>query len=118
MAMPRKVAPSGLPTSRSRMTPGGVGSGVRPSWSLIAVLSRKSWAMPMPMEAKASEVRSQARKVRSDAGRSVGRMEGRTGGGQTHPARDGRAQRCPCCRARRCHTYPPVASTSPMAPRR
>lgn len=31
------------------------------------LLRRKSWVMAMPMEAKASEVRSQARKVRSRA---------------------------------------------------
>lgn len=65
MAMPRNVAPSGLPTWRSRIVPGGAGWGRSPSRSVIVVLSRNSCVMAMPMEAKAREVRSQARKVRS-----------------------------------------------------
>lgn len=39
--------------------------GVRPWRSEMVVLRRKSWVMAIPMEAKAREVRSQARKVRS-----------------------------------------------------
>ena len=34
----------------------------------MVVFRRKSWVIAMPMEAKAREVRSQARKVRSGAG--------------------------------------------------
>jgi len=55
--MAKKVAPSGLPRCRSVS-----------AWpcSLDSdVLSRNSWVMAMPMEAKARLVRSQARKVRS-----------------------------------------------------
>lgn len=57
--MPRKVAPRGLPSWRM----------VRWSWSGSfserEVLRRKSWVTAMPIEAKARDVRSHARKVRS-----------------------------------------------------
>lgn len=61
MEMAMKVAPSGLPTWRRC-------SCCSPAWSPVAmdVLSRKSWVTAMPMLAKESEVRSQARKVRSE----------------------------------------------------
>ncbi len=64
--IPRKVAPSGFPNCRSLVVP--VGCGLRPSRSEIVAFRRKSWVMAMPIEAKAKEVRSQARKVRSDLG--------------------------------------------------
>lgn len=58
MDTPMKVAPSGLPTWR-RCTSDGL-AGVERD-----VLSRKSCVTAMPMLAKESEVRSQARNVRS-----------------------------------------------------
>ena len=74
--MPRNVAPSGLPTWRRwpaevvREIVGGWGRGgeedEEEGWrSEMVVLRRKSWVTAMPMEAKAREVRSQARKVLS-----------------------------------------------------
>ena len=65
MATARKVAPSGLPMCRRRIWPSvSVWSGMSGRWERV-VLRRKSCVMAMPMEAKASEVRSQARNVRS-----------------------------------------------------
>lgn len=58
--MARNVAPSGLPRCRSRSACS--------VFSASDVLSRKSCVMAMPIEAKASEVRSQARNVRSEVG--------------------------------------------------
>ena len=63
-AIPRNVAPRGFPKCRSR-APGSVFTGFRPFASWMDVFSLKSWVMAMPIEAKANEVRSQARKVRS-----------------------------------------------------
>ena len=62
--MPRNVAPNGFPTCRRCADPGGF-FGVKPWRSSMVVLSLKSCVTAIPMEAKASEVRSQARKVRS-----------------------------------------------------
>ena len=59
-AMPRKVAPRGLPISLRREA-AAESDGDEP----MEVLRRKSCVMAMPMEANATEVRSQARKVRS-----------------------------------------------------
>lgn len=56
--IPRKVAPRGLPSCRR-------GSSEFSLPSARDVLSRKSCVTAMPIEAKASEVRNQARKVRS-----------------------------------------------------
>lgn len=64
MEIPRKVAPSGLPSCFPWCP--STSNGFAPS-GLIDVLSRNSCVTAMPMEAKASEVRSQARKVRSAA---------------------------------------------------
>ena len=58
--MPRKVAPRGLPSWR-RVCGSWCGS-----FSEREVLRRKSWVTAMPIEAKAREVRSHARKVRSN----------------------------------------------------
>lgn len=64
IAIPRKVAPSGFPTClRWYILPGF--DGVRPSLSEIVVFSLNSCVMAMPIDAKAREVRSQARNVRS-----------------------------------------------------
>lgn len=62
-AIPKNVAPSGFPNCRSLAA--FEGCGFMPSRSDRVALSRKSWVMAIPMEAKAKEVRSQARKVRS-----------------------------------------------------
>ena len=62
--MPRKVAPSGLPSCRRWYVLDGF-SGVRPSRLEIVVLRRKSCVIAIPIEANARDVRSQARKVRS-----------------------------------------------------
>lgn len=59
MLTARNAAPSGLPTWRSVSCPMGM------SASASEVFSRKSWVTAMPMDAKASEVRSQARNVLS-----------------------------------------------------
>lgn len=67
MEIPRKVAPSGLPSCFIWWS-SSTGDAFAPS-ELIDVLSRNSCVTAMPMEAKASEVRSQARKVRSAARR-------------------------------------------------
>lgn len=61
--IPRNVAPSGFPICRSLVA--FVGCGFMPSRSDSVAFSRKSWVIAIPMEAKAREVRSQARKVRS-----------------------------------------------------
>jgi hypothetical protein len=103
MAMAMKVAPSGLPTLRRRVSLGplllSVAEGVRrrssrsedeEPWSMgrvgfmlelefgesdevwwltlgvMELLRRNSWVTAMPMDAKASDVRSQARNVRSN----------------------------------------------------
>ena len=70
MAIPKNVAPSGLPTWRRRYVLSGF-AGTRPSRSLMVVLRRKSWVIATPIEAKAREVRSQARNVRSGGSWSV-----------------------------------------------
>lgn len=62
-AIPKKVAPSGFPNCRSLVALEGCG--FMPSRSDSVAFSRKSWVIAIPMEAKANEVRSQARKVRS-----------------------------------------------------
>lgn len=64
MLMPRNTAPRGLPRWR-RVCWLALSDGL----SAMEVLSRNSWVMATPMEAKASDVRSHARNVRS-AGRS------------------------------------------------
>jgi hypothetical protein len=89
MARPMKVAPNGFPTlPRRALEPSAsverdrsslalavsiwkcssrgfrAAAGVEDSW-LIVLLRRKSWVTAIPIEAKAREVRSQARKVRS-----------------------------------------------------
>ena len=61
MAMARKVDPSGLPTPRNRSTPSSRGGA---TWETV-VLSRKSCVTAMPIDAKARDVRNQARNVRS-----------------------------------------------------
>jgi hypothetical protein len=58
MLTPRNVVPSGLPRCCSVWF-------VLPLGPDREVLSRNSWVMAMPMDAKASDVRSQARNVRS-----------------------------------------------------
>ena len=65
MLTARKVVPSGLPRCRSVS-----------ACSVLSdsdVLSRNSWVMAIPIEAKANEVRSQARNVRSED-RSCGQL--------------------------------------------
>lgn len=64
MAIPKNVAPNGLPTWRKRYVLSGFVD-VRPLRSEMVVFRRKSWVMAIPIEAKASEVRSQAKNVRS-----------------------------------------------------
>jgi hypothetical protein len=64
MEMAMKVAPSGLPTWRRR----ACGELIVGSEDARVVFSRKSCVIAMPMLAKESEVRSQARKVRSAGG--------------------------------------------------
>ena len=66
MEMPRKVAPRGLPSCFI-----WAAGALAPS-PLMEVLRRKSWVTAMPMAAKAREVRSQARKVRSVAPKGGG----------------------------------------------
>jgi hypothetical protein len=65
--MAMKVAPSGLPTWRRR----ACGELIAGSEDAMVVFSRKSCVIAMPMLAKESEVRSQARKVRSAGGWEV-----------------------------------------------
>lgn len=72
MEMPKKVAPSGLPSCMF----GCSGDACFCPSGLMDVLSRNSCVTAMPIEAKAREVRSQARKVRS-----VSRGRGSAGGG-------------------------------------
>lgn len=62
--MPRKAAPSGLPRLRKCIAE-SVGSGTVPSTGEMVVLRRKSCVIATPIDAKAREVRSHARKVRS-----------------------------------------------------
>lgn len=62
-AIPKNVAPSGFPIWRSLVA--FVGCGFMPSRSDNVAFSRNSWVIAIPIEAKAREVRSQARKVRS-----------------------------------------------------
>lgn len=57
MLIPKKTAPRGFPRRRSVSE--------TPVPSEREVFSRKSCVMAIPMEAKANEVRSQARKVLS-----------------------------------------------------
>ncbi|KAI5299628.1 hypothetical protein KEM55_001938 [Ascosphaera atra] len=66
IAMPMKVPPNGLPTRmmRSRFISLPLSAGE--FGSRIVVLSRKSCVTATPIEAKESDVRSQARKVRSE----------------------------------------------------
>lgn len=59
----RKVAPSGFPTCLRRTVLSSVGE--RPSLCSIVVLSLNNWVIATPMDANASEVRSQAKNVRS-----------------------------------------------------
>lgn len=68
MEMAMKVAPSGLPTWRSRTCGELTSAG---SEVAIVVFRRKSCVTAMPMLAKEREVRSQARKVRSAVRGSV-----------------------------------------------
>lgn len=63
IAIPKNVAPRGFPICRSLVA--FVGCGFMPSRSDSVAFSRNSWVIAIPMEAKAKEVRSQARKVRS-----------------------------------------------------
>lgn len=83
MATPMNVEPRGLPTLRRRLdsvgefgmarsrrvweTVGGriAGGVLLESVAAVGVLRRKSWVTAMPIEAKAREVRIQAKKVRS-----------------------------------------------------
>lgn len=89
IATPMKVEPRGFPTLRRRLDSEeeGVVARSRRVWAwvggricgcvlwewwvlfesvdAVAVLRRKSWVTAMPIEAKAREVRIQARKVRS-----------------------------------------------------
>lgn len=60
MLMPKKVAPSGFPTCR-RLKYGSV---VSPP-VLMVVFKRNSCVIAMPIEAKARDVRSHAKNVRS-----------------------------------------------------
>lgn len=60
MLMPRKTAPRGFPRWRRVCWP-ALSDGL----SAMEVLSRNSWVMATPMEAKASDVLSHARNVRS-----------------------------------------------------
>ena len=62
--MPKNVAPNGFPTCLRWKVFGGF-EGVNPSLSEIVVFSLNNCVTAIPIEAKASEVRSQARKVRS-----------------------------------------------------
>lgn len=66
--IPIKVAPSGFPSCRNF----ACADAVEDEWSDGAVdsdvLSRKSWVIAIPMEAKEREVRSQAKNVRSVGG--------------------------------------------------
>lgn len=58
--MPKKAAPSGFPNCRSVLLPGWLCS-----LSERLVFSRKSCVTAIPIDANASDVRSQARNVRS-----------------------------------------------------
>ena len=68
MEMAMKVAPSGLPMWRRRACGELMSAG---SEDAMVVFSRKSCVIAMPMLAKESEVRSQAKKVRSAGGWEV-----------------------------------------------
>ena len=68
MEMAMKVAPSGLPMWRRRACGELMSAG---SEDAMVVFSRKSCVIAMPMLANESEVRSQARKVRSAGGWEV-----------------------------------------------
>lgn len=77
MAIPTNVVPSGLPMSRRRAEPrdswilksendGDVRAGKTVGLSMILdELRRKSWVTAIPMDAKANDVLSHARNVRS-----------------------------------------------------
>ena len=62
--MAKNVAPNGLPTARSLTDASNVVVSLGFP-DAIVVLRRKSWVTAMPMLAKDSDVRNQARKVRS-----------------------------------------------------
>lgn len=101
MLMARNVAPRGLPSRRSVASPES--SAWPPSASASEVLRRKSWVTAMPMDAKARDVRSHARNVRSAIvlARRPRVMRARYGLlWASHRARGGRVPRCPCSRAR------------------
>lgn len=67
IAIPKNVAPKGLPSCRRRCVVADC-SGVRPSRSEIVAFSRKSWVIAIPIDANARDVRSHARNVRSVEG--------------------------------------------------
>ena len=81
----------------------------------MLVLRRKSWVTAMPIEAKAREVRSQARKVRS-ARQTVSKRQNPEGIEESsrviYLERGGPWRRCPCCRVPRFHTFPGILSTT------
>ncbi len=122
--MARNVAPSGMPTRRSVRRSPLLGSPADPPLEMD-VLSRKSCVIAMPMEAKASEVRSQARNVRSGGGlgaisqdRYILERKGGEREREAHPARDGPSPRSPCSQARPTGSSPARASTTFLCPRR
>ena len=134
METPRNVAPNGFPSCRSRMAPSDSGRSGMSSRSDSVVLRRKSCVIAMPIEAKASEVRSHARNVRSvpaqtwgsapaqswpvKEDRRLGIPLNRSGGRVAHrglrPYRgqDGLARRSLCFPARGPHTCPACSATS------
>jgi hypothetical protein len=112
---PMNVAPRGFPRCLSDVceraaAPYGAGAWCEHAGHGDAkdVLRRKSWVMAMPMDAKDSDVRSQARNVRSgNANACQHSLYWRPCRPHvsTYPALNGPAQRCPCSRAPRCRTY-------------
>ena len=64
VATPMNVAPRGLPIPRSCLVLGKE-SFVDISSVLAELLSRKSWLMAIPIDAKVNEVRNQAKNVLS-----------------------------------------------------
>lgn len=98
-----KVAPSGLPTLRSWLRAGWLGSTFP-----IDVLRRKSWVMAMPIEANDNEVRSHARKVRSEASNENCMIRWL----DTYLKQGGLAQRCPYFPTRYCYISQIACSTT------
>jgi hypothetical protein len=119
--IPRKVAPSGLPTCLSLW----LGSAFEANNSNIEspevstcspacneVLSLNSCVTATPMLANANEVRSQAKKVRSGLVSAQHFVEYKMNSRMPYPMQDGRELHCPCSPIPSSRTCLPSASTT------